>query len=75
MKTYEFTQENFQSLIDRYEKRIEYAFDVLERVQNASMELKDYFNEQKPLTNRKELCGFRNILRMMNPYTTGYLLI
>ena len=46
MKTYEQTQEDFQSLIDRYEKRIEYAFDALERVQNASMEITDYLNDR-----------------------------
>ena len=53
MKTYKFTQEYFQSLGDRYVKSIEYAFDALERVQNATKELTDYFNEQKTITNRK----------------------
>lgn len=69
METYELTQEDFQSLGDRYVKRIEYAFDAFEKVQNLSMELTDYLNEQKLLTNRKGHCGFRNNLRMMSPYT------
>ena len=52
MKTYNFTQEYFQSLGDRYVKSIEYAVDALERVQNATKELTDYFNDLSRLRNR-----------------------